>query len=77
MIFDKEDALYILVEFESARMNPRKSAKNGLNDADGLNYDFFVNSELIFKIYDKNYVMKKNFMSGWSLPVYLGMVSSL
>ena len=29
VIFDENDFLYILVEFESDRMSPRESAKNG------------------------------------------------
>ena len=37
MIFDENDVLYILVEFESDRMSPRESAKNGRNRAHGLN----------------------------------------
>ena len=49
MIFDVEEALYILVEFESDRISPRESAKNGRNGADGLNCIIFVKSELIFE----------------------------
>ena len=63
VIFDENDVLYILVEFESARMSPRESAKNGRIGAHGLNCIIFVNSELIFEIYDENYLRKKNFMS--------------
>ena len=37
VIFDENDVLYILVEFESDRMSPRESAKNGRNGAHGLN----------------------------------------
>ena len=51
--------LYILVEFESDRMSPRESAKNGRICAHGLNCIIFVDSELIFEIYDKNYPRKK------------------
>ena len=63
MIFDEKDALYILVEFESDRMSSRESTKNGRIGAHGLNRTIFVNSEFRFEIYDKNYPMKKNFMS--------------
>ena len=63
VIFDENDVLYILVEFESDRMSPRDSAENGLNDAHGLNWKIFVHSEFRFEIYDKNYLMKKNFMT--------------
>ena len=63
MIFDVEEALYILVEFESDRISPRESAKNGRNGADGLNCIIFVKSELIFEIYDENNHRKKNFMT--------------
>ena len=45
MIFDKNDVLYILVEFDSDLMSPRESAKNGRIDAHGLNWKIFVNSE--------------------------------
>ena len=62
MIFDEKDLLYILVEFDSDRISPRESAKNGRNGAHGLNFKIFVNFEFRFKIYDKNYPMKKNFM---------------
>ena len=37
----------------------RESAKNGRNSAHGLNCIIFVNSELIFEIYDENYPTKK------------------
>ena len=63
VIFDEDDVLYNLVEFESDRMSPRESAKNGRIGAHGLNCIIFLNSELIFEIYDKNYPKKKNFMS--------------
>ena len=59
VIFDEDDVLYILVEFESDRMSPRESAKNGRIGAHGLNWKIFVNSELIFEIYHKNYPRKK------------------
>ena len=61
--FHEDDVLYILVEFETDRISPRESAKNGRNGANGLNCIIFVNSEVIFEIYDKNYPMKKIFMS--------------
>ena len=35
MIFDENDFLYILVEFETDRMSPRESAKNGRIGAHG------------------------------------------
>ena len=59
VIFDENDFLFILVEFESDRMSPRESAKNGRIGAHGLNCIIFVNSELRFEILDKNYPMKK------------------
>ena len=62
VIFDEDDVLYILVEFASDRMSPRESVKNGRIGAHGLNCLIFVNSELIFEIYDKNYPRKKKFM---------------
>ena len=65
VIFDEKDLLYIMVEFESDRMSPRGSTKNGRIGAHGLNGKIFVNSEFRFEIYDKNYPMKKNFMSLW------------
>ena len=65
VIFDENDVLYILVEFESDRMSPRESAKNGRNGALGLNWKIFVNSEFRFEIYDENYSRKKKFMTLW------------
>ena len=62
VIFDENDVFYILVEFESDRMSPGESAKNGRIGAHGLNCKIFVNSEFRFGIYDENYPMKKNFM---------------
>ena len=59
MIFDENDVLYILVEFESDRVSPRESAKNGRIGAHGLNCKIFVKSELIFWIYYEN--KSKNF----------------
>ena len=59
MIFDENDILYILVEFETDRMSPCESAENGRNGAHGLNCIIFVNSEVIFEIYDENYSWKK------------------
>ena len=41
MIFDENGVFYLLVEFESDRMSPRESAKNGQIGAHGLNYNFF------------------------------------
>ena len=40
-------------------MSPRESAKNERSGAQGINCKIFVNSELIFEIYDENYHMKK------------------
>ena len=48
VIFDEDDVLYILVEFESDRMSSRETAKNGRIGAHGLNFKIFVNSEVIF-----------------------------
>ena len=59
VIFDENDVLCILVKFESDRMSPRGSAKNGQIGAHGLNGKIFVNSEYRFEVYDKNYPMKK------------------
>ena len=50
MIFVENDFLYILVEFESDRISPRKSGKNGRIGAHGLNWKIFVNSEFRFEI---------------------------
>ena len=44
------------VEFESDRMSPRESAKNGRM---GANCKIFVDSEVKVEIYDKNYPRKK------------------
>ena len=63
MIFDEKDHLYILVDFESDRMSPRESTKNGRIGAHGLNCKIFDNTEFRFEIYDKNYFMKKNHAS--------------
>ena len=49
-----EQICLILVEFESDRMGPRESAKNGRIGAYGLKCRIFLDSELIFEIYDKN-----------------------
>ena len=60
MIFGKNNVFNILMEFESDRMSPRKSAKNGQTGTCGLNCKIFVNSrplptlvmkyKLLFKI---------------------------
>ena len=50
----QDDLLYIMVEFESDRISPRESAKNGRNGAHGLSCIIFVNSEFSFVIYDEN-----------------------
>ena len=48
VICDENDVFYILVEFESDRMSPRESAKNGRNGAhfdghfDGDHFEIFV-----------------------------------
>ena len=54
VIFNQNNVLLILVEFESDRMGPRESAKNGRIGAYGLKCRIFLDSELIFEIYDKN-----------------------
>ena len=59
MIFHNDDALYILVDFESDRFSPCESAKIGRIGSHGLNCTIFVNSDLIFEIYDENYPRKK------------------
>ena len=56
VILDEND---ILVEFESDRISPRESAKNGRIGSHGLNCKIFLNSGLIFEIYDRNYSRKK------------------
>ena len=53
----------ILVEFEVGGMRPNEITKNGRIGAYGLTCKIFVNFELIFEIYDKNYPIKKIFMS--------------
>ena len=58
MFIVKDDAFYILVEFERDRMSPRESAKNGRISAHGLNCIIFVNSELILEIYNEIYPIK-------------------
>ena len=63
LIFNENDILYILVKFETDRMSPRESAKNGRIGAHGLNCIIFFNSEVIFEIYNENYHMKKIFLS--------------
>ena len=67
MIFDEDDGLYILVEFESDRISPHESTKNGRNGAHGLTCKIFVNSELKFEIYDENYPRKKN---SWAKKIF-------
>ena len=52
MIFDENDVVFFLVDFESDRISPRESAKNERIGADGLNCKIFVNFELKFEIYD-------------------------
>ena len=49
-IYDENDVFYILIEFESDRMSPRESAKNGRIGADGSNCKILVKSELRFEI---------------------------
>ena len=60
-IFVEDDVLHILAEFESDPMSPGASARNGPICAHGLKCIIFVNSELIFEIYDENYSRKKKF----------------
>ena len=43
----RDDAIYILVEFESDGMSPRESAKKGRMGAHGLNCKIFDKSELM------------------------------
>ena len=50
VIFNQNNVLLILVEFESDRMGPRESAKNGRIGAYGLKCRIFLDSELIFEI---------------------------
>ena len=54
VIFGPDDFLYILVEFKSDQISPRKIPKNGRNGAHGLNCKIFVNFGFRFEIYDKN-----------------------
>ena len=55
VIFVKYDVFHIWVKFESDRIHFRESAKSGRNGAHGLNCKILVNSENIFKVFDKNY----------------------
>ena len=62
VIFDEDDILYILVEFERDRISPRQSGKNGQSGAHELNCILFFNSKLKFENYDnydKSYPMKR------------------
>ena len=45
VIFDDDDGLYILVEFESDRISPHESTKNGRNGAHGLTCKIFVSTK--------------------------------
>ena len=51
MIFGPNGVLYILEEFESDRISPRESAKNGRNVAHGLKCIIFVKPELIIEFF--------------------------
>ena len=62
MIFNEDDVLYILEEFESDPMSPRESVKIGQMGAHGLSWKIFVKFETEFEIYDKNNPRKKFFM---------------
>ena len=80
VIFNQNNVLLILVEFERDRISPHESTENGRIGAHGLNCKIFGNSAFIFEIYDKNYPRKKNFMSlrrfwnfrnlTWRVPMY-------
>ena len=59
VIFGRVDVFYFLEEFEVDGMHPNESTKNRRKGADGLNCKIFVNSKVIFEIYDKNYPRKK------------------
>ena len=61
MIFVVDDVLYILVEFQSDRMNPRKNAKNGRIGAQGLNC-------IIFVIFFVNSCLAENFENFFNQP---------
>ena len=52
VIFDENDVLYILVEFETDCMSPRESAKNGRIGSNGLNCKILVNSEVISDLFE-------------------------
>ena len=41
VIFDEDDVLFLLLEFENDLMSPHESAKNGRIGANGLNWFFF------------------------------------
>ena len=71
MILNQDKYLFILLEFESDRMSPRESTKNGRIGANGLNRKIFLNSELIFKINDKNYARKKIHVSTTLLKFFV------
>ena len=49
---------FFLEEFESERMSPCESTKNGRIGAHGWKRKIFVKSELKFEIYDENYARK-------------------
>ena len=57
--FYQGNVLFIFVQFERDRICPRESAKMDELTLTGQNA-IFLNSELIFEIYDKNYLGKKN-----------------
>ena len=61
VIFVKHNVIFMLLEFESDRMTPRESAKNGQIGARELKCKIFVDSEVKYEIYDKNYPRKKSF----------------
>ena len=59
MIFGQVDVSCILLEFEVDGMRPSESTKNGRKGAHRLNCKIFVNFEVIFEVYDKNYLRRK------------------
>ena len=50
VILIQNNVFFILVEFESDRMSPRESAKNGRIGAQGLNCRIFSNFGLMFEM---------------------------
>ena len=59
MIFDEDDVLFLLLEFENDLMSPHESAKNGRIGANGLNCFFLILSSYFKSTKKKNYFWQK------------------